>query len=442
MSLRVFLFLYGVLWLLLTPVVLGYLWWRGRRDPVYRSHIAERFGFYTGQKPQGGVWIHAVSLGETRSAVPLISLLLARGDRVVLTHFTPAGRGESVRRFPEQIATGQLSVVWVPLDMRWTHRRFLRAFRPKIGLTMEVEIWPAMIFAARAAGVPLYLCNAQYTTRSVARDGRGLRLRQQVIAGCAGAFVKSSLQARRFAEIGVRNITVTGELRFDQPIPPEQLVAGAIQRPALVAPGREVIAFVSVVEGEDGLFITTMQALRDRALARSTPMPFFVYVPRAPERFGEVGDLMATAGLVTLRRSQTFGAGADGLAVLLAPIVARPDLLLGDSMGEMYFYLSLADRVVVGGGFTPAGAHNVIEPLSLSKPVLTGPQTWTTEYPFVEAAAAGVAVSVPDGPALIVALSQPSAADLPAIQAFLAEHAGAAQRTVVALDAALAARGS
>jgi len=435
--LRIFLIFYGALWLVLTPLVLVYLWGRGRRDPVYRTHIAERFGVYSGTKPQGGVWIHAVSLGETRSAVPLIQLLLARGDRVVLTHFTPAGRGESARRFADAIAAGQLRVVWVPLDMGWVHRRFLWAFQPRIGLTMEVEIWPAMIFAGRAAGIPLYLCNAQYTARSVARDGHGLRLRQRVIAGCAGAFVKSSLQAARFASIGVRNITVTGELRFDQPIPPGQLAAGAVQRPVLAAAGREVIAFVSVVEGEDELFIGVMQALREQALARGGRLPFFVYVPRAPERFGPVGDLIENSGLTVLRRSEAFGAGAEGLAVLVAPVATPIDVLVGDSMGEMYFYLSLADRVVVGGGFTPTGAHNVIEPLALSKPVLTGPQTWTTEYPFVEAAAAGVAVSVPDGPALIAALSEPSTADLPAIQAFLAEHSGAAARTIAAMDAAV-----
>ena len=437
--LRVFLFLYGALWLVLTPLVLGYLWWRGRRDPVYRSRISERFGFYAGPKPQGGVWIHAVSLGETRSAEPLIRKLLDRGDFVVLTHFTPAGRSESGRRFADDIAAGRLSVVWVPLDMRWTYRRFLRAFRPRIGLTMEVEIWPAMIFAAKAAGVPLYLCNAQYTTRSIARDAGGLRLRQRVIRGCAGAFVKSSLQARRFADIGVRNITVTGELRFDQPIPPGQMAAAAGQRPGLAGAGGESIAFVSVVEGEDALFIAAMQALRDRARAHDTALPFFIYVPRAPERFDEVADLLAAAGLVTLRRSKAFGAGAAGLATLVAPLTTAPDVLLGDSLGEMYFYLSLADRVVVGGGFTAKGAHNIIEPLSLSKPILTGPQTWTIEYPFAEAEAAGLAISVPDEAALIAALSQPSSADVPAIKAFLAEHSGAGQRTLAAIDAALAA---
>lgn len=439
MTLRLFLVLYSALWLVLTPVVLAYLWLRGRRDPVYRSRIAERFGFYAGPVAQGGVWIHAVSLGETRSAEPLIRLLLDRGEPVVLTHFTPAGRSESSRLFATEITEGRLSVVWVPLDMRWTYRRFLRAFRPRIGLTMEVEIWPAMIFAARAAGVPFYLCNAQYTTRSMARDRGGLQLRQQVIRGCAGAFVKSALQARRFADIGLRNITVTGELRFDQPIPPVQRAAAKVQRPALAAAGREVIAFVSVVEGEDEVFLPAMQALRQKAGAG--PKPFFVYVPRAPERFDAVATLLQAAGLATLRRSQAFGPTAAGLAHLLAPVDAAPDVLLGDSLGEMYFYLSLADRVVVGGGFTPGGAHNIIEPLSLSKPILTGPQTWTIEYPFAEAEAAGLARSVPDGPALIAALSEPSSADVPAIAAFLAEHAGAAPRTLAAMDAALADRG-
>src|SRR5690606_13282997 len=153
----------------------------------------------------GAAWIHAVSLGELRSAVPLIRALLARGERVVVTHFTPAGRGETERVFAPEIAAGRVQAVWVPLETQWAYRGFFRAFRPATGLVMERGLWPRMVFAARAAGVPLFMCNAQYPRRSMARDARGLQLRRQVMRGFAGALVKSQLQADRFAVAGVRN---------------------------------------------------------------------------------------------------------------------------------------------------------------------------------------------------------------------------------------------
>ncbi len=125
----------------------------GRKDPLYARHIGERFGLYRRPLPQEAIWVHAVSLGELRSAVALIRAMLARGDRVVVTTFTPAGRRDAEALFPAEIAAGQLAAVWVPFDMHWCLRRFFRACRPKIGLSMEVEIWPGMVFAARAAGV-------------------------------------------------------------------------------------------------------------------------------------------------------------------------------------------------------------------------------------------------------------------------------------------------
>ena len=431
MILNLLLVLYRLLWVLLLPLVLIYLWRRGRRDADYSRYVAERFGFYHQTLPQGALWFHAVSLGETRSALGLIKLALARGDKIVLTHFTPAGRRESEHQFRSEIASGQLAVVWVPFDMRWCYRRFFSACHPKIGLTLEVEIWPAMIFAAKAAGVPLYMCNSIYGKGSLARDSKGLRLRQRIIKGFSGAFVKSSLQAERFASVGLENIKVTGELRFDQPVPPALTKAAALLRPE-IAPGREVITIASGVEGEEQLFVEVVNDLTAKANAINQPAPLIVYVPRAPERFNAVVDGLRQAGLSVSRRSEVFNPDLEQVTQ-----IGETDVLVGDSLGEMFFYLALADRVIVGGGFTPRGAHNIIEPLMLMKPVLTGPHTWTIEYPFSEAEAAGVAVSLPDQEALVTALSQPAAADVERIKAFLAEHGGASARTLAAIDEAL-----
>ncbi|MFE3837300.1 3-deoxy-D-manno-octulosonic acid transferase [Pseudogemmobacter sonorensis] len=431
MILTLFLLAWRLLWFVFLPVVVLYLWRRGRRDPDYTAHLGERFGFYRRPLPQGGLWFHAVSLGEIRSATGLIRLALARGEKVVVTHFTPAGRRESARLFAPEIASGQLAAVWVPFDMHWCYRRFFRACAPRIGLTLEVEIWPAMIFAARRAGIPLYMCNAQYGTRPLARDSRGLRLRQRVIRGFAGAFVKSPLQAARFASVGLTNVTVTGELRFDQPVPPAQPEAAARLRP-LLAPGREVITIASGVEGEEALYLGVIRDLIAAAGREGRVAPLIVYVPRAPERFDAVAAGLRAAGLGVLRRSAALG---PDLVPKGALPEAAPDVFLGDSLGEMFFYLALSDRVVVGSGFIPRGAHNIIEPLMMMKPVLTGPHVWPIEFPFAEAEAAGIAFSLPDAAALTRALCQPMPDLTARIEAFLAGHRGASARTLAAIDA-------
>ncbi len=417
MRLWLFLRFWSLLWHIGLPVVLAYLWKRGRKDPLYARHIGERFGRYPAGLP-GSLWIHAVSLGELRSAVPLIRGLLDRGETVVTTHFTPAGRREAERVFAEEIAAGRLMPVWVPVETSSAYKRFFKTFRPRLGLVMEIEIWPRMIFAARAAGVPLYMCNAQYPTDSMVRDAR-FGIRPALMRGFSGAFVKSELQARRFASVGVRNIAVTGELRFDQPIPAAQLAAAAAVRPTLGP--RRVIAFASVTEPEEALFLAAAREL----LSRRTP-PIILFIPRAPERFGAVAQAMTEKGVLFARRSQRL----DGR---LAPLSQAPmDVLLGDSLGEMYFYLALADRVVVGGGFQPKGSHNIIEPLALRKPVLVGPHVQTIEYPAVEAIAAGVCQQTSADRLVQDVLTWPDPSP-ETIAAFMAAHSGATARTLAAI---------
>ncbi|MBO9398355.1 3-deoxy-D-manno-octulosonic acid transferase [Shimia sp. R9_2] len=437
MILMLFNLFYRLLWVPLLPLLMIYLYMRGRKDPRYLRHVKERFGFYVRALPQDAIWFHAVSLGEVRSALGMIRLALARGDKVILTNFTPAGREESERQFAKEIAEGRLAVLWVPLDMHWCLHRFYRACRPRFGLTLEVEIWPAMIASARRAGVPLYLCNSQYTSGAFAKDGKGLRLRQRVIASVAGAFVKSEIQRARFASVGVQNITVTGELRFDQPIPQVLLDAAAQVRPQLTADGRQVITIASGVTGEEEIFRDMILSLRAAAANDSAPAPLFVYVPRAAERFEAVGRMLQDAGLSVRARSQVAEAGTAGLAVFGEALADMPDVLLGDSFGEMYFYLGLADQVIVGGGFTPAGAHNIIEPLAVGKPPITGPETWPIEFPFAEAEAAGVAKSFDTPEAMAAALWPPREAPLKEAAIFMAEHRGASERTLQAMDQVL-----
>ncbi len=419
LKLRLALIGYAILWWVMLPVILIYLWRRGRKDPDYGKHIGERFGRYRNPR-KGAVWVHAVSLGEMRSATPLIRELLARGEHVVTTHFTPAGRREATREFGAEIAAGTVRSIWVPFEYEFAYRRFLNAFTPKYGLVMEIEIWPRMIMACRKHGTPLFMCNAQYPKKSYDKDKGGLRA--ALLAGFAGGFVKSQGQKDRFADAGMRNIAITGELRFDQPIPQHHLAAAADLRPALTQ-NRPTFTLTSVVEGEDAIYID---------MIRNCPDACFIYVPRAPERFDEVAEMLRAAGVNFVRRSELLDQNLSATTPL--PDI---DVLLGDSMSEMYFYLGLCDQAIVGGGFVPKGAHNVIEPLALRKPVIVGPHIWTIEYPATEAIAAGVCTLVDTPDALQMTVQSPPKVTEAQITAFYDDHAGGVLRTLAAIEKAL-----
>ena len=421
LKLRIALAAYSLLWWILLPIILLYLRRRGHKDPLYAQKLAERFGRYS-EPFKNPVWVHAVSLGEMRSATPLIRSLLAQGETVLTTHFTPAGRREAEREFAAEITAGKVRTVWVPFEYGYAYRRFLRHFAPKYGLVMEIEIWPRMIMACRKHDVPLFMCNAQYPQKSYDKDTKGLGLRAALLAGFAGGFVKSADQQTRFAAAGMTNIHITGELRFDQPIPQAHLDAGAIARPRLTH-GRPSFTLTSVVEGEDAIYID---------MIKQTPGVFFTYVPRAPERFDEVAQMLHDAGINFARRSEMLDADLKLLAN--APTV---DVLLGDSMGEMYFYLALADRAIVGGGFVTKGAHNIIEPLALKKPVIVGPHIWTIAYPAQEAIAAGVCHNVQTPAELYAAIQNPAPVSDTQITQFYDDHAGGVARTLAAIAEAL-----
>ncbi|SMP32517.1 3-deoxy-D-manno-octulosonic acid transferase [Shimia sagamensis] len=435
LKLRAFLGLWSVLWHLFLPLVIIYLRRRARKDALYGMHLKERFGRFDTPMTEA-IWVHAVSLGELRSAVPMIQAFLDQGEKVVVTQFTPAGRRETEKVFADAIATGQLQTVWVPFETSWAFKGFFKTFSPKFGLVMEIEIWPRMVMASKRAGIPLFMCNAQYPSKSIVKDQKTFGLRPAVMAQFAGAFVKSDLQAERFVAVNVPNIHVTGELRFDQPIPPALIAAGPVARSWLGAETRPVITLGSTVEGEDALYIETMKLM----LAKPGPKPLFVYVPRRPERFDEINDMLVSEGFRVLRRSATFpDVLTSDTITATTKLDIQTDIFLGDSLGEMYFYLSMADKSVVGGGFVPAGAHNIIEPLALKKPVITGPETWTIEYPFAEAEAAGVACAKSNATALAQALADGFAPSEVTIDAFFENHAGGTQKLMRALPSAMAA---
>ena len=384
---------------------------------MYTDHLGERFGFGA-QRSGDWVWIHAVSLGEFRSAIPLIDALLARGERVVITHFTPAGRGASMDHYSDQIAVGKLAVCWIPFDYGLAFRRFFRRFSIRYGLVMEVEFWPGMIMSARAANISLFLCNGQYPNKSYQRDKHRILSARDIVPGFAGVMVKSNRMAEPFREMGLDNIAVTGEMRFEQPINQSHIDAAVRLRSHLSE--RPVLTFASAVKDEDALFIAAIQALKSRI-----PDALIVYVPRKPEHFDRAAELIQAAGLSLARRSVVLDAAFE----LEMPVTC--DVLLGDSLGEMHFYLALADQIVVGGGFVPQGSHNISEPLSQGKPTLVGPNTWTIDFPAIEAIEAGVVrqVSANELADALLDLSGYASAD-----AFLSSMGGSVAKTLDAVS--------
>ncbi|NND22229.1 MAG: 3-deoxy-D-manno-octulosonic acid transferase [Silicimonas sp.] len=424
---RLFLAGYAALMAMGEPLVWRYFTRRAGCDPRYGADLEERRG--EGETFAADVWVHAVSLGEMTSAVPLVRLCLNAGMRVVTTHATPAGRAVAEKAFPRAIADGQLAVRYAPIDRGPYWRAFFQTTRPRVGLVMEMEFWPAMIEAARHCGVVLCLANSQVPSTSFRRARRTARLFGHPVARAAAIFAKSDRMAERFRKLGAERVEALGETRFDMAPPKGQVPAGAALKAALS--GRPVVTFASVVAGEEEIYLNAV-----RELLNGDGMPLVIWVPRAPELFDQTATRLRAAGLNVARRSETFDDALDPVGAL-----EGVDVLVGDSMGEMFFYLAPADAVVVGGGFLESSAHNIIEPLALGKPVITGPSIWSIEFPAVEAQAAGVHAICTEPWQLAATIRDVMVRGNDAATAFHADNAGASARIFDAIRPLLDAKG-
>jgi len=455
--------LYSLGWWLATPLVAIYLLWRSRRQPEYRRHWDERWAL---SRPRAGpeplLWVHAVSVGETRAAQPLVDALLARDPswRLLLTHMTPTGRqtGEElfVRRHP-----GRVVQAYLPYDYAGATRRFLRAWRPRLGIVMETELWPNLCAAAASEGVPLAAVNARLSERSLRKGLRWRALMAPALASLCRVVAQTQEDARRIRELGRAEVEVAGNVKFDVTPPAQALVLGAAWRDRLG--GRPVVLAASTRDGEERLLLDAFEAIRreraERERAGTEPPaarpPLLVIVPRHPQRFDAVADEIARRGLRLARRSSAFEADApDDVSPAASedvspaaahddsvhPAVRDADVLLGDSMGEMFAYYALADVAIVGGSLLPFGGQNLIEACAARVPVLLGQHTYNFADAAEQAIAAGAAQRVADaGAALRAALelvAEPDRREAMARSAerFAAEHRGATRRTIELLE--------
>ena len=401
--------LYSLLLYLATPLIWLRLLWRARRQPEYLHHLAERHALYGRPATARLIWVHAVSVGETRAAQPLIEGLLARWPehRILLTGMTPTGREAGRAVYGDRVLQAYL-----PYDYPGASRRFLRHFSPAFGVLMETEIWPNLLAAARRQQVPVILANARLSVRSARGYGRLAALVRPAFAALAGVCAQTAGDAARLAGLGAGPVEVCGNIKFDVAPANDQLQLGATWRQALGQ--RPVWLAASTREGEEMLVLAAWRQL-------ALPGALLVLVPRHPQRFAEVAALLTQQGLVWQRRS----AGLPGAAT---------EVWLGDSMGEMAAYYRLADLAFIGGSLLPLGGQNLIEAAACACPALVGPHTFNFLQATEDAIAAGAARRVADVPALAGAVGEllGDAGQLAAMRqaagGFARAHQGATQR--------------
>lgn len=403
--------LYALAWWVALPLALARLWWRGRRQPGYRADVGERLGRSRPAKAGPCIWVHAVSVGETRAAAPLVERLLVEhpGHRVLLTHMTPTGRATGVELFGDRVERA-----WLPYDLGFAVREFLDRQQPALGIVMETEVWPRLFAACAERGVPLLLANARLSERSARRYARWRALARWGFGRLTLVAAQAEADAERFRALGAPAVQVMGNVKFDVAVPEDKRALGRALRVAM-GEGGPVIVAGSTREGEEA-------ALLDALAAGAAGEARLLVVPRHPQRFDEVAALASERGFTVARRS-------EGLEAL-----AGARVVVGDTMGEMAAYYAAADVVVMGGSLLPYGSQNLIEACAQGVPVIVGPHTYNFEDASRLAIDARAAVRVIDAQGALRVARE--IADDPARreamgrsgEAFVAAHRGAVAR--------------
>jgi len=419
-------------WLMwaLQPLLRRKLQRRGRDEAGYVQAIDERFGYYTQAATEGGyVWVHAVSLGETRAAAVLLQTLRAAQPdlRILLTHGTATGRAQGV----SLLQPGDVQV-WQPWDTPAAVQRFLTHFKPRMGIILETELWPNWVAQCHKAQVPLVLVNARMSDKSMHQAQRLSWLSRPAYQGLSAVLAQTDADAERLRTLGAPVVGVLGNVKFDAKPEPLQLAQALVWKQKIKRP---VLLFTSSREGEEAMWLDTLQALKDAPLDQHDHINavHWLVVPRHPQRFAEVAALMADRGWRVSRRS-TWVDGPD--------LDNQDDvntLWLGDSLGEMALYYGLSDAALLGGSFAPLGGQNLIESTACGCPVVMGPHTFNFAEAAQLAEEAGAALRVADmAQAVTTALQMvrfgpDENAHVQACMEFSQAHRGAAQRTVQAL---------
>jgi 3-deoxy-D-manno-octulosonic-acid transferase len=344
--------LYSGLLYLLLPLALLRLYWRGRRDPGHRRRWRERLGFVS-PLPPGSLWIHAVSVGEVRAALPLIRTLLDRYPKrpLLVTTTTLTGSRQVREALGEQVQH-----IYAPYDLPGVVRRFLQQTQPQLAIIMETELWPNVLRQCAEAGIPVLVANARLSERSARGYARIRRLTASMLQDITLIAAQTEADAERFRTLGAPRVEVTGNLKYDLKVPDTLLEQGRRLRREQFGEHRPVWIAASTHADEDEQILQAFARVHT-----GWPDLLLVLTPRHPERFDRVAALCRQQGFNVVRRSEQ------------QPCTLNTAVFLGDSMGELLLFYAAADLAFVGGSLVPTGGHNVLEPALLGLPVLFGP---------------------------------------------------------------------
>ncbi|MFI4919291.1 MAG: lipid IV(A) 3-deoxy-D-manno-octulosonic acid transferase [Legionellales bacterium] len=346
-------FMYSCLMYLLTPYLLIRLWWKGKYLPAYRQRVLERFCIGIKQNKTVDVWVHAVSLGEVIAASPLIEALLDNKWSVLVTTMTPTGSERVLARFGDAVAHQ-----YIPYDLPVVLRRFFRQVKPRIGVIMETELWPNLIYQARAATVPLILANARLSDNSLTGYMKLQFFFKPLLNQFAAVFPQSQDDAKRFIALGAKEdlVHVLGNMKFD-------LQTNTVNSEKFQdlkerwGSERVVVIAASTHEDEESQILACL-----RRLQQAIPQVLLLIAPRHPERFQKVYQLALDAGFNT------------GLRSNLATLAVDNEVVVLDCLGELLGWFQLSDCAFIGGSLVAVGGHNVLEPIAVGVPVISGNQ--------------------------------------------------------------------
>ncbi|MEX2327849.1 MAG: lipid IV(A) 3-deoxy-D-manno-octulosonic acid transferase [Pseudomonadales bacterium] len=370
----VYRILYSLVLYLLTPLTLLRLFWRSRREPLYRAFIAERFGFCRSlDSGNPRIWIHAVSAGETNAAIPLIERLLNLGYKVIVTNMTPTGRERVRTQFGPRV-----DHAYVPYDLPGAVTRFLDRTNPAALVIIDTEMWPNMIHLSSEREIRTLLVNARLSEKS--RRGYALvaGLTRLMLDDFTGVATQTRAHGERFLSLGLApsKLIVTGSIKFDVGVPDDLGVKSEALR--YKTGGRPVFLAASTHSGEEELVLDAFKQL-------GVEGALLVIAPRHSYRSQAIFDLCGAREFSVVRHSSG------------TPIDPGTQILLLDTMGELMYFYNIATIAFVGGSFTKAGGHNPMEPASLGVPVIMGPHLRNIEDIAAEFVANGGMKIVADG---------------------------------------------
>ena len=369
---------YTFLLYLLLPLTPIKLLWRGRKQPEYLQYWRERYGFYSALISKPVIWLHCVSVGETRAAAPLVKALLQQypNHRILLTHTTPTGRATS-----EQLFGDSISRVYLPYDVPFAVSSFLKHFKPAIGVLMETELWFNLIAGCKQQNIPLLLVNARLSEKSALGYAKLGRLAKDGLQSLSAIAAQTQEDAERLQNLVTKHcsgyISVAGNLKFDVQPPKDALEQGRSLR-ALLGTNRTVFLAASTRDDEEAMIL-------DAVASANVSNLLTVIVPRHPQRFNEVEALLQQHGLHYQKRSK-----------LHQLIDNETKYILGDSMGELFTYYAACDLALIGGSLLPFGGQNLIEAAVMGKPILIGPHTYNFADITKNGMLAGAVIQIKD----------------------------------------------